>query len=58
MIDTVIVTDPATGRRTEMTVFDWEIVKKREEALRLLCEIERLQSEIHDLEIKQANLLR
>jgi hypothetical protein len=53
MTDTVIVTAPDPDRdtelRTEIAFLDLEIVEKQRE-------IERLQNEIHDLEIKQGNL--
>ena len=53
MTDTVIVTAPDPDRDTELwteiAFLDLEIVEKQRE-------IERLQNEIHDLEIKQGNL--
>ena len=53
MTDTVIVTAPDPDRdtelRTEIAFLDLEIVEKQRE-------IERLQNEINDLEIKQGNL--
>jgi len=61
MTDLVIVTvsgpDRDTELRTEIAYLDSEIDEKRCELLEKLCELERLQKELHDLEVKQANLL-
>jgi len=49
-IVTVLDPDRNIGLRARIAVLDWGICER-------LHEIERLQNELHDLEIKQANLL-